>query len=163
MEKREPIKRSKELVSLSRDHHDGLLLCWKINAGISKGISAGRIGSYVVNFFDDSLAIHFEDEEQYVFSLLEPGNSNRKEAELHHVRLREFVDSFRNSNPITTLSLKSFSDLLNEHIRFEERVLFNIIEQEADSTKLKSVEENLTNHSKCNTEWHDQFWLKENE
>jgi len=40
-----PIKRHNSLQPLSRDHHDGLLLKWKINKGISKGVEA-------VSFFD---------------------------------------------------------------------------------------------------------------
>ena len=33
-----PIKRSEYLKPLSRDHHQGLLLCWKIRTGLKKGI-----------------------------------------------------------------------------------------------------------------------------
>jgi len=38
MEPKKPIKRDKVLQPLSHDHHQGLLLCWKIRTGIKKGI-----------------------------------------------------------------------------------------------------------------------------
>ena len=50
-----PIKRSEELVSLSRDHHDGLLLSWKIRTGINKGIELKRIADYVLHSYRTEL------------------------------------------------------------------------------------------------------------
>ena len=41
--KSKPIKRHKALQPLSRDHHHGLLLSWKIRAGFSKNIEPNRI------------------------------------------------------------------------------------------------------------------------
>ena len=41
-----PIKRSEFLKPISREHHHGLLLCWKIRAGLKKGIEPERIKLY---------------------------------------------------------------------------------------------------------------------
>jgi len=38
-----PIKRNEALKPLSRDHHHGLLLCWKIRQGIKLNIEPERI------------------------------------------------------------------------------------------------------------------------
>jgi hypothetical protein len=80
-----PIKRSNELKALSREHHDGLLLCWKINTGLNKNIALDRITSYLVDFFDHSIEAHFAEEENYVYPLIDPGHKDRKEAEAQHV------------------------------------------------------------------------------
>lgn len=156
---RNPIKRSKELVTLSREHHDGLLLCWKINSSLNKGIPLSRISPYIIYFFDNSLKMHFEEEEHFVFSLLKPDNIYRKDAEMQHKLLREMIENIRNSYLLSAGSLKYFAETLNNHIRYEERVLFNIIENETDKTALKSLENKLTSHSKCDSGWEDQFWL----
>ena len=37
MEEIKPLKRSKELAPLSREHHDGLLFAWKIKQGLANG------------------------------------------------------------------------------------------------------------------------------
>lgn len=160
MVKQGPIKRSKELVSLSRDHHDGLLLCWKINTGLNKDISIERINNYILHFFDNYLEKHFEEEECSVFTLLQSDDPNRNEAELHHKLIREMIGNFRNNNQLFPLSIKYFADILEMHIRYEERVLFNIIEKEADPALLRLTGEKLTNHVNFNMDWHDQFWLK---
>lgn len=154
-----PIKRRKELVSLSREHHDGLLLCWKINEGLGKEIPTERIGAYVLYFFDNHLARHFDEEEQYIFPLLKANNIDRKEAETHHKLLREIVDNFKNSDQIVWLSLQHFAEILKQHIRFEERVLFPLIEQEATPEALKSAASNLTMQPKNNADWKDEFWI----
>jgi hemerythrin-like domain-containing protein len=159
MENRKPIKRSKELAHLSREHHEGLLLSWKINTGLNKAVPAERISSYVLFFFDKSLNSHFEEEELYVFPLLEPDSPLRREAEMQHKMLREIINGFRNNEELSPLLLKKFSELLSQHIRFEERVLFNMIENKVDNTVLKSIEEKLIDHIKCDLDWHDPFWL----
>ena len=159
MVKQDPIKRGKELVSLSRDHHDGLLLCWKINTGINNGVSTDRISAYILYFFDNNLNKHFEYEECFVFTLLPSEHPNRIEAELHHKLIREMIGNFKNNNQLFPLSMKYFAEILEMHIRYEERVLFNIIEKEANKQALQITEEKI-GHTKCKVEWADQFWLK---
>jgi hypothetical protein len=42
-----PLKRAEYLKALSREHHHGLLLCWKIKTGFSKGVSISRMKLYL--------------------------------------------------------------------------------------------------------------------
>jgi hypothetical protein len=58
-----PIKRDKALQEVSREHHHGLLLCWKIRKGFSKGIEPERIKRYADWFYKTHLISHFEVEE----------------------------------------------------------------------------------------------------
>src|SRR3569833_3853637 len=89
-----PIKRSKELVSLSKEHHDGLLLCWKINSGLKKGNDPARNARYIVFFYVSDLCRHFIEEEKFIFPLLPAGNSLRTTAEEQHKMLRSMIDNF---------------------------------------------------------------------
>jgi hemerythrin-like domain-containing protein len=155
-----PIKRSKELVSLSRDHHDGLLLCWKISMGLDKSVAISRIRAYILYTFDNDLDEHFKQEEEHLFPLLPADNELRREAEMHHAALREMITGFRSSEQVPALSLKYFAEVLKNHIRFEERVLFNFIEKEVSQTSLVSAGTKLNSHPDCKTEWADQFWVK---
>lgn len=158
-----PIKRSEELVSLSREHHDGLLLCWKIKEGLSRDISVDRIVNYILSFFDKQLAQHFKEEEQFIFPLLSSDNAERREAELHHKILLEMVGNFREVHHLDRFSLKRFAEQLNEHIRFEERVLFPLIELEAEPESLQLAATHLSAQTNRNMEWEDEFWVKKNE
>jgi iron-sulfur cluster repair protein YtfE (RIC family) len=155
-----PIRRSKELSTLSRDHHEGLLLCWKIRTGIKYGIDTRRISSYIIYFFENDLEEHFKEEEQYVFPLLGNANTNRKKAEEQHKLLRTLIGLISESNTNTNL-LTQFADRLEEHIRYEERVLFGIIETGADKDSLAKAAASLKKTNACKTEWADNFWLKE--
>ena len=54
-----PIKRNKNLQGVSREHHHGLLLFWKLRAGFSKGIAEYRIKKYADWFFTTHLISYF--------------------------------------------------------------------------------------------------------
>lgn len=152
--KTKPIKRSKALQGVSREHHHGLLLCWKIRTGFSKGISEERIKKYVDWFYTTHLIPHFELEENFIFPIL--GNKHRlvKKAITQHKRLhRLFKDS---DSPSKSLSL--IEEELEQHIRFEERVLFNEIQKIASEEQLKTILK-LHNDEKFNDNIHDTFWI----
>ena len=69
-----PLKRHKALQPLSREHHHGLLLSWKIRNGFNKNIDPKRMKIYADWFFETHLTPHFEMEENYIFSILESDN-----------------------------------------------------------------------------------------
>lgn len=154
-----PIKRSKELVPLSRDHHNGLLLCWKIRTGIKNNIDNKRIVAYINYFFDKDLKEHFRQEEELLFSLLPDDDTMKQEALQQHVSLNSLVSEISRQAEIT--SLLAFADALDAHIRFEERQLFPYIEQTIDPVLLKDAgtKINACPHS-SDLVWVDAFWIK---
>ncbi|OSZ78016.1 hypothetical protein CAP35_07025 [Chitinophagaceae bacterium IBVUCB1] len=158
-EKKLPIKRSAELVPLSRDHHNGLLLCWKIRQGINKGIDTDRIAAYTSHVFDTELAPHFELEEQVLFSLI-PEDEKFKRAANEHFQLKEIVLTLRH-HKATTDTLLSFANLLESHIRYEERDLFNYIERHIQTVQLRIAGEMIEHAYKnaCHNDWKDDFWV----
>lgn len=160
METVKPIKRSIYLAPLSREHHEGLLLCWKITEGLRTGMASHRIKAYIVFCFDSLLKNHFDEEEQFLFPLLPGGDKHVEEALAHHAQLRLLADGFRSTTDASALSLQYFADVLHRHIRLEERILFNMIEQTVDRQALTDATNQMKQH-RCNAEWHDQFWLKQ--
>ena len=162
MEKREPIKRSKALVSLSREHHDGLLLCWKIRFGIKNNIDPVRILTYVLYQWDCHLKEHFRKEEEYAFILVPKTDEMRIEAQAQHENLRQSITKLT-TQPGYIL-LNSFAADLEKHIRFEERVLFGHIESTNDEATLTKLSFILSEDRKREEEeWKDNFWLKDNQ
>ena len=153
-----PIKRGNELKSLSREHHDGLLFCWKINTGLNRNIALDRIIAYLIYFFDNSIEAHFLEEENHVYPLINPANKLRIEAETQHFELRSCINQIRNNPKVSAETLKDFTRLLNNHIRFEERELFTTIEKEADTLHLQVLAQHLK-QLKHNSKWNDQFWI----
>lgn len=153
METKKPIKRNKNLQPLSRDHHHSLLLCWKIRTGFLKSISVERIKRYADWFFKHHIQPHFELEEKLLFPILGKRHELVKKAISEHRRLgRLFNDT---ENPSKSLGL--IEEELEQHIRFEERVLFNEVQKIASEEQL-SIILKLHNDEKFKDNTHDEFW-----
>ena len=151
-----PITRDKSLTALSREHHHGLLLCWKIRTGFRKSIEVGRILSYADWFYKNYLIAHFEIEEKYVFSVLGNENELVKRALKEHRKLRRLFDGINEENK----NLGLIEEKLDAHIRFEERILFNEIQAVASPRELEEISSLHSDHPEPNgkEEWKDEFW-----
>ncbi len=151
----QPIKRIEALRPLSREHHQGLLLAWKIRTGFSKGIAVERIKTYVDWFYVHHLTPHFELEEDLIFPILGETNELVNLALIQHKKLRQL---FLKKDDITG-TLKIIEKELTNHIRFEERVLFNAIQNIATKQQLDLIEEvHQSQDFIDNTK--DPFWVK---
>jgi len=147
------IKRHQALREYSKDHHQALLLCWKIQVGFLKGISADRIKTYTNWFYENHILDHFQKEEKYMFPVL--GNENELIIQVlneHKILLELFTDTTQIEN-----SLKQIQTLLKDHIRFEERVLFNEIQSAATPQELEKIEQFHSNE-KFSDNLNDVFW-----
>lgn len=151
--KMKPIKRAEYLIPLSRDHHHGLLLCWKIKTGFTKGVSTERIKAYTDWFYKTHLLPHFELEEKYIFPVLGNENILIQQAIEEHKNLKHlFCDTLQIEN-----SLKQIQVELEQHIRFEERVLFKEIQKVASTEKMEDIEQ-LHSEEKFIDNSSDVFW-----
>ena len=56
-----PLKRHKALQPLSRDHHHGLLLSWKIRSGFKKNIDVERIKVYADWFYIREFPVSYKE------------------------------------------------------------------------------------------------------
>ena len=150
----QPIKRHPSLQPLSRDHHFGLLLCFKIREGFRRKVEPERIKRYTDWFWKQYLVPHFEMEEKYVFPILGADDPKVRQAIDEHRRLRQLLES----TDEISVTLSRIEEELEQHIRFEERILFNAIQEVATPGQLADCEE----HHKMPevTEvWKDEFWL----
>jgi hemerythrin-like domain-containing protein len=128
MKKHNPIKRSQELVQLSREHHFGLLLVWEIRRDLGKGVEFDKISKRIIDFYTTDLEKHFKEEEETVFTLLPPDHPLRVQAEDEHRKIYAMIEMLKNTKADAAL-LNEFADTLEAHIRFEERTLFNLIQE----------------------------------
>ncbi|MFA7446357.1 MAG: hemerythrin domain-containing protein [Flavobacteriaceae bacterium] len=149
---KKPIKRHEALKPFSRDHHHGLLLCWKIREGFKRNIEPQRIKKYTDWFWETHLAQHFQEEEKILFPLLPQESDKIKKATAEHRRLKRL---FENTTEIVK-SLNRIEEELESHIRFEERDLFNEIQKTATTEQLQRIE-NLHKDNFCDN-WVDEFW-----
>lgn len=137
------------------------MFCWKIKTGIVNGASIDRISSYVTHFYDSDLKPHFEKEEDHLFILLPPDDTNRILAKKHHDMLSAYISKLNAGQDDALSTITEFNKLLEEHIRFEERELFPLIEQQTDPVLLAKASERINAYtSKITITWDDIFWTK---
>ena len=134
------MKRIPELRDLSDDHHHGLVLARK-----AKRAADGEVGPSVVEVwamaresFRTELEPHFQIEEKFIgASLNDQGESQLAQRLLdEHTALREF---FAPEHARTVAGLRRFGELLEQHIRFEERELFQVAQTTLDADTLAAV------------------------
>lgn len=155
-----PIRRHPSIVPFSRDHHFGLLLCWKIRQGIKIQVDAERISDYVIYFFEKALVPHFRLEEEQLFPLFPEGHAGCQQALREHTQLEFLVNELRRDKTGKVI-LQAFADLLEKHIRFEERILFNQLQTEIYDPQVTDDRSNhLTREDDPDLHWEDHFWAR---
>ena len=134
------MQRSKSLISLSHDHHHGLVLARRIVTDLKYG-RIRQADGYVLAFWETDLKRHFEDEERFVFPLLPATDEGVLQAVSEHQQLYKYVVSMKEGGEEAEMaaSLKAFAALLREHIRFEERVLFVHVEETSTKEALAAI------------------------
>ncbi len=131
-----PLERHPLLRPVSREHHDGLLLCWKLRQGLAKGVGPRRMQEYCNTFYYEHLLPHFAVEEEAVFPILGMDNHLVRRALKEHEELSELFLAKEHDE----LSLSTIENLLMAHIRFEERVLFQAVQEVATEEELAQVD-----------------------
>ncbi|EON74892.1 hypothetical protein ADIS_4586 [Lunatimonas lonarensis] len=138
---------------LSKDHHQGLLLCFKIRHGIKLGVDGERINKYCKWFWQTYLKLHFSIEEEFVFPVLGRDDALVKQVLEEHKHLEELFHRQQSDYDY----LRKIEHDLEAHIRFEERVLFNKIQDIATEQELDTIAKNHAGESSCAV-WEDEFW-----
>lgn len=150
------MKRHESIVILSREHHFGLLFCWKLRQGIKKDIPAERMQPYVSYFWKEHLQSHFEEEEIILFANVQ--DDLVKQAMAEHLQISQAIKSITESQNVSVESLRQLADMLDNHIRFEERVLFPHLEQTLTANQLSELGKQLSPTVEKD-DYADEFWV----
>ena len=153
MTKHPPIKRHKALHGLSKEHHQGLMLCFKIRHGIKLGVAGERIKKYCEWFWEAHLVPHFKEEEQFVFPVLGKADPLVERALQEHQHLEALFQQSQDDYDY----LRKIEKDLEAHIRFEERVLFNKLQDVATADALQMIASSTGQEPACGI-WDDEFW-----
>lgn len=158
---KKPIKRKVYLLPLSRDHHHGLLLSWKVSQGLKNGTPVSEIAGYVRYFWQASLEKHFREEETIVFRKMPVVHEGCLRAIKEHNRIRKLIEKIGNPAKSSRELLETLCEEMNNHIRFEERELFPAIEVSLSNAELDAVGKALEKaHAHFPDNWENPFWTK---
>ena len=105
-------------------------------------------------FYKTYLVPHFEMEETHIFPIIGNDHPWVKKVLDDHKRLTRLF-----STPTADVNtLWQIEETLEQHIRFEERQLFNHVQQVASEAQLNTIEKQHNNEKfKDNTD--DPFWI----
>jgi hemerythrin-like domain-containing protein len=129
-------RRDESLIPLSREHHDALLLVWRLRTGDLSKRDPELRARHVSAFFEYRLINHLKLEEELLFPTFRPVLG--MEAPLIDLRLSDHRELRAKATAIKTGAhdqVDSFCDLLERHIRTEERQLFML-----GQTRMKPAE-----------------------
>ncbi len=133
------MRRDLRLQPLSKDHHHALVLARRATAAASAPPDVqAATWREVVRRFESELAPHFRIEERHLLPALERAGCGalvaRTRAE--HAKLRHIVSD---DGPGLGQRLARFGALLHDHVRFEERELFEVAQQHLHASALDAV------------------------
>ena len=136
--------RDKNLIPLSHQHQHALALCVRIGKAFADSGATPDVHPWeqeIVKQFDEEISYHFQAEEKVLFPAADK-----------HEELQELVDSLRiehtlirrnvaraRARQFTVTDLQVFTAMLNEHIRKEERLLFERMQQLLTAEELNQV------------------------
>lgn len=155
-----PIKRNKNIVPLSREHHATLLFCWKLKSGIQLGIDPERIQRYVNYFYEHELLPHFKKEEDLLFT--DHQDEMVQKALQDHQSILSKVKEVKNCHGEHCYSVfDELAALVNDHTRYEERTLFPYLESKIPEEELERIGKILEGEDHGAEEnYNDQFWIQ---
>jgi hemerythrin-like domain-containing protein len=142
------VKRHPALVELSHDHQHGLAAAHTLVRAAETDRATAR-GAFLV-FWRDEGGAHFKLEEQILLPALHGLDTadeavNRVLAE--HADIRRRARDLSDEGQPALDDLHGLGGLLERHIRYEERVLFPLIESALDDAELTALGEALTRGS----------------
>ncbi len=157
---RKPIKRSNQLAPLSREHHEGLLFCWKIRQGLQHKTPIETLSSYSLWFWHQHIKPHFFQEEKILLPYMPVTHPMAIQLKNEHAQIRELLLSIDKDTDQQTLQV--LCDLIDKHIRFEERELFVYLEQLLTPGQLNEIQQQIDEQPigcEADKEWKDVFWV----
>jgi hypothetical protein len=134
------MQRAPELVPLSHDHHRALVLARRCRWAVAgrQGLSPAAVWAEVREVFAAELEPHFRIEETLLLPALEAvGEAEAvRRTRADHEVLRGMIAA----ESLDADALERFGEVLDAHVRFEERELFEVAQARLTRAQLGAVE-----------------------
>ncbi len=154
------MKRNPNLVNLSSEHHDGLVIALRIKKAVAKLDDLSIVLDYALHVWP-TLKHHFDQEEDnfFLFPQIDSKHPHLKRMLDEHDEFERLIQRLSTGTGRLKDDLLSFSELLRNHIRFEERELFPYIEEILSQDELNKIGTHLAqSHQPLCVNWGANFW-----
>ncbi|MFC7060974.1 hemerythrin domain-containing protein [Halobacillus seohaensis] len=126
------MKRHEALHPLSHHHHHALVVAQQLKKTDEHANKQEQRRS-VINFWQKDGAIHFRDEEEVLLPLYAQYASVDqepiKQMLMEHVQIRALIARIRTEQRLSVEQFQNLGELLDNHVRLEERVIFPMIQE----------------------------------
>ncbi len=139
------MKRARELKPLSSEHHQALLVAFQLKKGLAGHAEAAGapkdmpgLLALARRFEDQVLQAHARAEEDLLGEFIKGDDMARLRAD--HAEMTRLLRNSRSAQPPDLRAgLGAFADLLERHVRWEERELFPYAEAHMDAEALATI------------------------
>jgi hemerythrin-like domain-containing protein len=139
------MKRSQALAPLSREHHVALEVALRLRRADADSAASAR--SAFLSFFAEEGAAHFQAEEEIllpaVADALPAADPDVARVLDEHADIRQRAAALERDADTPPAELRALGDILEGHVRHEERVLFPRVEAALGDTGLARVGDEL--------------------
>jgi hemerythrin-like domain-containing protein len=132
------MKRDANLVPLSRQHFQALVLCMRIHR---RRAERGVLQQEMLALYAEDVRFHFQAEEKFLFPAARRIPAVMplvRELRQEHTKLRRAFAAARR-RALKSVELVRFADLLEGHIRKEERQLFEECQKQMSEQELSAL------------------------
>ena len=142
------MKRHPALIPLSRDHHNGLVQALRLRRAATDADASARLvaAREFVEFFRNEERLHLRGEEEELFPLfvrhVQSQPAPLREARVQHLQLAGLARKLEialAAGIVDREPLDAAGELLDAHIRLEERQLFPLIEELVPDDELRRL------------------------
>lgn len=137
-----PLSRHEALAPFSRDHYVGLVQAHHmIKASDADAVARRKAVAEFVDAWDHDIAQHFRDEENFLIELMSPEDRERMLQDHAGISMltAQARELRRQADPDRT-TIRRLGEALERHIRWEERELFNHLQQQLGSEQIDRLQ-----------------------
>ena len=139
------MKRSEALQPLSRDHHRALEVALRLRRATEE--DAVRVTRAFLFFWREHGALHFRVEEDVMLPAFarhgDPTSPDVVRVLTDHVEIRRRAADLEAAAEPDVADLNALGEMLNDHVRHEERVLFPLIEESLPPAELAALAQGI--------------------
>ena len=150
--------RDENLYVFSHEHHHGLIFAVRLRK--AHQANAETLKRYIKDFWEDSLDAHFKNEEDLFLNFI-TDMKLRKRFLAEHKQIRALYQDIKEGDNDIVEKSKQFGVLVNDHIRFEERILFPWLQENLSQNELKQIGSSLDDKDVCSHAFIPRFWEKQ--
>ena len=154
------MKRDISLQPLSHQHHNALMGVLLLRKGIEKNADKKILKDFTVNWWQKQLDQHMLTEEKVLLPYLSKHQFNKTYLNVihrDHETIRLLGDRMKVHEDGYNL-YNVYADLVEQHIRFEERVVFQKIQEDFSPQQLSQLQNHLPESGTQFTDYPVKFW-----